>query len=162
VQLHQPAVLEQFVSLSARIVVLSFAPLSKFQKWIPHFRDNFLQPKYQEQNLPFPDDIFARTRFVSNPDLSVYHAYGLDKNKPQEVYSRKVLLQYARWKLQGKPVHIPEEDPLQRGGDFVVNAAGILILSHTGKNQAERPSTDHILQALAEEVYPDGNPERSR
>jgi hypothetical protein len=150
VQLHQPAVIEQFGSLSAQIVVVSFAPLPKLQKWVPHFRANFLQPKYEEQNLPLPEDIFVRTRFVANSDLSVYHAYGLDKNKPQEVYSRKVLMQYARWKLQGKPVHIPEEDPLQRGGNFVINSAGILTLSHTGKNQSERPSTDQILQALAE------------
>lgn len=146
-QLHQPQVITALEELEAQLLVISFAKLDYLKKWLPHFQVNFLDPSYQEKGLAHSTP-FARTRFLSDPTLDVYHAYGLDRNKMSEVYSREVLRQYARWRKEGKPIKLPSEDPLQRGGNFVVDRAGRLTLSHTGHNQSERPTVEDILTAL--------------
>ena len=147
-QLHQPAVLTRLDALDARLVVFSFAPLERLRAWLPHFQQNFLTPSYEESGMKVADP-FARTAFVADSSLTIYRAYGLGRNSRREVYGLKILRQYARWAAEGKPVKPPPEDPLQRGGDFVVGRDGRLTLSHTGRNQAERPSVAQILRALS-------------
>ncbi len=148
-QLHQPDVLAELTRLDARLLVLSFAPLARLKKWVPHFQTSFLAPWYTEQGFSLPDYPFIRTAFVADPALKVYHAYGLGQNKPEEVYSRKILRQYARWRAQGKPVVSPTEDPLQRGGNFVINQQNRLTLSHVGNDQSDRPTVSDILAAVS-------------
>ena len=148
-QLHQPVVLEKLAGLEARLVVISFAPLPDLQSWVGHFLSNFLEPAYQEQQLSLPLNPFELTCFASDAPLQAYRAYGLGRNLPEEVYSLKILRQYARWRKQGKPVQEPAEDPLRRGGNFVVAKDGRLSLCHTGRDQAERPAVETILAALS-------------
>ncbi len=147
-QLHLPPVLKEIAALNARLIIFSFATLPKLQKWTPYFQKQFLQNYYDEHNLAMPADPFARTNFLADPNLTAYHAYGLGKNSRQEVYGFKILRQYALWKLQGKPIITPTEDPLQRGGNFAINQANRLTLSHTGRNQSERPAVADLLAAL--------------
>ena len=146
-RLHQPSVLAQLAALKASLLVISFAELDYLRRWVDHFRQNILEPSYQEQGVNCPQP-FERTRFLANPDRSVYHAYGLGQNSPREVYSFKILRQYARWKAAGKPVELPSQDALQRGGDFVTGPSGRLTLAHTGRNQSERPPVEEILAAM--------------
>ncbi len=131
-------------------MVISFAALAHLQEWVPFFVENFLAPSYQTAGLPeaITESVLAATDFVADPDLIAYHAYGLDRNTMQEVYGMKILRQYARWRAEGKPVKMPSEDPLQRGGDFVVGNTGRLTLAHTGRNQSERPAVADILAAI--------------
>ena len=151
-QLHLPPVLEQLAGLDGHWLVLSFAKMDHLQRWLPHFRDNFLRPYYEEHGFEWPsgpqNGLFARTRFVSDPALEIYHAYGLGRNKLSAVYSRAILRQYARWRAEGKPVQLPQEDVLQRGGNFVVDRSGRLTLAHSGRDQSERPTTSEILEAM--------------
>lgn len=149
-QLHRPEVLQQLAALDGRWLVLSFAKMERLQSWIPHFRDNFLLPHYEEQGWQWPADLFARTRFLADPSLAAYHAYGLGRNTLRQVYSREILRQYARWRAQGRPIHLPQADVLQRGGNFVVNRAGRLTLAHTGRDQSERPSVAQLLESMRE------------
>lgn len=149
VQLHQPDILQQVAALDAQLLVISFADLTHLQAWIPYFVDNFLVPNYAEQNLSLPPEILARTRFVADPERKVYRAYGLGRTTSERVFGFKILRQYAKWKLQGKPIRKITDDPMQRGGNFVVNRAARLTLSHTGYDQSERPSPAEILAALA-------------
>jgi hypothetical protein len=150
VQLHRPDILKQLAELEGWWLVFSFAKMVGLQSWIPHFRDNFLLPYYQENGLEPSGELFARTRFIADPSLEIYHAYGLGRNKITAVYSRQILRQYARWRAEGKPVHWPQEDPLQRGGNFVVNRAGRLTLAHSGRDQSERPTPSQILESMRE------------
>lgn len=146
-QLHQPAPLDAIAALDARVVVVSFAPLARLARWVPHFRAHFLMPSYEGQDLP-PADPFAHTRFVADPSLAAYHAYGLGRNSALRVYGPGILLQYARWALQGKSIRKPPEDPLQRGGDFVIGRDGRLTLAFVGRDQSERPAVAALLAAL--------------
>ena len=148
VQLHLPPFYQQIEALDAQLMVVSFAPLERLQAWVPHFVQWILTPQFEERGLSVPANILARTRFVADPTLDVYHAYGLDRMPVERAWSLKILRQYAKWKLQGKRIEKPSEDTLQRGGDFVVNSHGLLTLSHTGADQSERPSPTEIVAAF--------------
>ncbi len=146
-QLHQPDALNRLAALDARLLVVSFADLSRLTHWVPYFRRRFLDPAYAERGVAPPADALARTRFLADPDRAAYHAYGLGRNSILRVYGPHILWQYVTWALRGKPIGI-RDDTLQRGGDFVVGRDGRLTLSHTGRDQSERPSPDAILAAL--------------
>ncbi len=147
-QLHLPTVLDELAKLDARLLIASFAPLSRFAEWAPYFRESFLQPFYTEHHLSLPDNVFARTRFLADPALDVYHAYGLGRLSMLQAYGPKIIWQYLRWAAMGKPIKRTNQDTLQRGGDFVINREGRLTLAHMGNSQAERPPVSEILAAL--------------
>lgn len=151
-QLHHPTVLHELAALEASWLVISFAPVSRLQKWVPHFQAGFLEPYYEEQKLAAPANPFSRTHFLADPDLSVYHAYGLGRNSLVKVYGPGIIWKYVRFTLQGKPIKRPAEDPLQRGGNFVINRAGRLTLAHTGHDQHDRPPVGKIITALKLEI----------
>ncbi len=130
------------------MLVISFAPLEKLQRWVPHFQANFLEPYYEEHQQEIPTDFFSLTRFAADPDLTAYHAYGLGRNSVLKIYGPGILWQYAKWAVQGKPIAKPLEDPLQRGGNFVINQHHRLTLAHTGRDQSDRPPVSDILAAL--------------
>ncbi|PZS01030.1 MAG: hypothetical protein DLM69_05555 [Candidatus Chloroheliales bacterium] len=148
VQLHLPPTTDQIAALDARILVVSFAALPQLQHWVPYFHLKYVAPHYAQLNLPVPEDVLARTRFLTDPTLAAYHTYGLGRNSLLRVYGPLILWQYLRWFIQRKPVHRPNQDTLQRGGNFVVNRAGIITLAHTGRDQTERPTVADIIAAL--------------
>jgi hypothetical protein len=148
VQLHQPDILDAIAAMDARLIVVSFAPLAEFQEWVPYFRERFLERFYKDNNLEMRPDIFARTRFVADPDLEAYHSYGLGRLSPWAAYGLKITWHYMRFIAQGKPLRIPKQSTLQRGGDFVISRDGKITLSLIGKDQSERPSINDVLAAL--------------
>lgn len=149
-QLHQPEVLDKLASLDAQLLIVSFAALPHLQKWLPHFKANFLEPSYESRNLMIDENVFQRSQFLADPALTAYHAYGLGRNSLLKVYGPRILWQYVRWAIQGKPIKRPAEDPLQRGGDFVVGRDGRLTFAHLGRDQSDRPPVTAILGALSE------------
>ena len=149
-QLHLPTVLAELERLDARLLVVSFAPVERLQRWVPFFTEQLLARGYAERHLTLPDKPFARTDFVANPTLDVYHAYGLGRYNPVGAFSLPVLGQYIRWGLQGRPIGLAG-DPLQRGGNFVVGRSGLLTLAHAGRNQGERPAPEAIIAALEQD-----------
>ena len=146
-QLHQPDVQQWLAALDARLLVFSFAPLDRLTAWVPYLRDTLLAPSYRQRNLSLPVNAFARTHFVADPDRVAYAAYGLGRNSVLRVYGPRILWRYLWWGLHGKPIRL-RDDTLQRGGDFVVGRDGRLILSHTGRDQSDRPSVSALLAAL--------------
>lgn len=147
-QLHQPHILDALAAIDARLIVVSFAPLAELQEWVPYFRERFLEHFYKENNLKMRPNIFARTSFVADPGLEAYHSYGLGHLSPWEAYGPRIVWLYMRFISQGKPLRIPKQSTLQRGGDFVIGRSGKITLSLIGRDQSERPGTDDILAAL--------------
>lgn len=146
-QLHQPDVLRRLAALDAHLLVVSFAAPSRLSGWVPYLRDTMIVPSYGQHEEAVPADIFQRTRFVADPDRHTYASYGLRRNSVVRVYGPRILWRYLQWGLQGKPIRI-REDTLQRGGDFVIGRGGLLTLSHTGRDQSDRPAVSAILAAL--------------
>lgn len=133
-QLHQ-SLYEHDIS-SDHVVAISFAAPEFLQRWISSVL-------WKEAS----SSVFEQTRFVANPDRSFYHAYGLGQYSRTQVYGAKVLLQYAWLALQGRSLPKTNQDPLQKGGDFVVKD-NVVRLSHVGKNQSDRPSIKSIVALL--------------
>ena len=147
-QLHQPSVQRQFQKLNATLVVVSFSGASVLAEWVAFFRTEFLARSYRENGLELPDSVFARTIFLSDPELTAYHAYGLGRMSPLRAFGFKNLWRYVRWSFQGKLIAKWYGDPFQRGGDFVVGSNGLITLAHTGPDQANRPAPQRIIEAL--------------
>jgi hypothetical protein len=143
----QPDYLSALAERDARLLVFSFADEERLRRWIPYFQRQLLTPASAERGLAVPDAIFDRTRFLADPSRAAYHAYGLGRNTVWRVYGPRILWQYARWGIQGKPIEL-NDDALQRGGNFVVGRDGRLSLAHTGRDQADRPTPHAILAAL--------------
>ncbi len=133
-QLHQ-SLYEQGLS-SANVITLSFAPEEYLKRWLT-------QALFAEA----PPEWFEQTHFVSDSDLSIYHAYGLGRNSRWRVYGPKILLHYALLSARGKNLPKSALDPLQRGGDFVVKG-GVIQLSHVGKDQSDRPPVERVIKLL--------------
>jgi hypothetical protein len=146
VQLHQPRSIETLAHARATIVVVSFATPERLTEWVPYFREHFLEASVGADAAR----LLSGTRFATDPERAVYRAYGLGRHAPRAVYSLKVLLQYARWALEGRAIRKASEDTLQKGGDFVVGRDGRLRLSHVGSDQSERPAVADVLAALDE------------
>jgi hypothetical protein len=149
VQLHHPHIQSELAKQQAELLVISFAPLERLIDWQPFFQKYFLERYFREQNLEPPDNFFARTRFVSDPQLAAYHAYGLGRHSRLKAYGPKIVWQYLHFITQGKPLRLPHGDTLQKGGDFVVNRQGLITLSHIGRDQSERPEMSDVLAALS-------------
>jgi hypothetical protein len=148
VQLHRPETLDSFRAADARLIVVSFSSLEALKEWVPYFRRAFLERDYTDHNLSLPDTVFSRTEFVADPQLWAYHAYGLGRHSVLEAYGPRIVRQYLRWMVEGKPIRMTRQDTLQRGGDFVVGRDGRLRLSQVGRDQSERPRIREVLDAL--------------
>ncbi len=147
-QLHQPEVQTQFQTLNATLLVVSFSEEKELKDWVGFFRTEFLARSYRENGIELPDSIFARTIFLSDPDLAAYHAYGLGRISPLRVLGFKNFWPYVRWSFQGKLIPKWYGDPFQGGGDFVIGSEGLITLSHAGRYQSDRPSPQSIIEAL--------------
>lgn len=150
-QLHLPSTLQQLAALDAHLLVISFAPPPRLERFTRYLRERVIPRGYADRGLPppEPDTLFARTRFAADPDLVVYHAYGLGRNSVLRVYGPRIILQYVAWGLRGRRIGLGgDEDTLQRGGNFVAGRDGRLTLAHTGRDQADRPPVADVLAAL--------------
>jgi hypothetical protein len=150
VQLHQPEPHAALRAAGATVLALSFAPLDRLVAWVPYFRDTFLAPALDgvaAAAAAAASGPLAHTRFLADPDLAVYHAYGMGRNSALRVYGPRILWQYLRWAALRVPIRRPAEDPLQKGGDFVVGAGHRVTLAHVGRDQADRPPLAALLAA---------------
>ena len=147
-QLHQPGILRKFSELDAALVVVSFSEPEALRGWADFFRGEFLARSYRERGAEVPDSVFERTFFLSDPELTGYHAYGLGRLALKRAFAPKNLWRYVRWSFQRKVITKWYGDPFQRGGDFVIGSGGRITLAHAGRDQADRPSPDQIVEAL--------------
>jgi hypothetical protein len=55
---------------------------------------------------------------------------------------------YLKLRLRGQKLLPVQGDPHQLGGDFIVDAAGIIRLSHPSKDPVDRPPVEDLLASL--------------
>lgn len=116
--------------LGAEVVAVSFAP--------PRLVKNYVE-KYP---LPFP--------VVSDPERAAYRALALDRTTWREILRPRVLGRYLRFLFQGWMPQMGnrEEDVLQLGGDFVLDAARKLVYAYRSAEPTDRPSAAELLEAV--------------
>ncbi len=95
-----------------------------------------------EQGLPFP--------LLVDSERRVYRAYGLEQGALWRFLTPKVALGALRMLEGGRQLQRPHEDPLQLGGDFVVDPNGLLALVHPCRDPTDRPSAATLLAAVSQ------------
>lgn len=93
----------------------------------------------QDTGSPYP--------LLLDPERATYQAYGLGTSFVR-VWSPHVMWHYLKLRLAGQKLLPVQGDPHQLGGDFVVDAAGIIRLSHPSKDPVDRPPVENLLAAL--------------
>lgn len=120
---------DEFERLNVQILLISFGTEYWAKVWL------------EETGAPFP--------LLLDPERRVYRAYGLGRSVLR-VWSPKVLWRYLRLMMAGRRLKPVQGDPHQLGGDFIVDAKGIVRLAHPSRDPTDRPPVEKLLKALRE------------
>lgn len=120
---------DEFGRLNVQVLVISFGTEYWAKVWL------------EETGAPFP--------LLLDPERRVYRAYGLGRSVLQ-VWSPKVLWHYLRLVLAGRRLRPAQGDLYQLGGDFIVDAEGIVRLAHPSRDPTDRPPVEELLKVLRE------------
>ncbi len=118
---------DELAQLDAQVLLVSFGEERWARAWL------------QETGAPFP--------LLLDPERAVYRAYGLETSFVR-VWSPKVMWHYTRRVLAGQKLQSIQGDPHQLGGDFVVDAQGVIRLAHRSRDPVDRPPVETLLAAL--------------
>lgn len=107
--------------------------------------------------VTFENDFFAR-QYLAETALAwpllidgsrtTYHSYGMLSASFWDIWGPKTWLAYLKALLQGQTLHKSKGDIAQRGGDVLIDPAGIVRLHHIGSGPADRPSIGAILNRI--------------
>lgn len=82
-------------------------------------------------------------------ELRSYGGWGLGRaSAARALLSPRVALGYARRMLGGERLTTPGSEPLQLGGDFVVDGAGALTYAHPQSDVDDRPPVALLVREL--------------
>ncbi|XP_030577583.1 selenoprotein L [Archocentrus centrarchus] len=121
---------------SVRVLIVSFGSVEGAQLWLEQTGCTF--------------DILL------DPQRKVYRSFGLGSSYIK-VMKFDCLLQYSNYVAAN--IDFPDfphrllEDLYQLGGDFLLDDAGKVLLSHPSKNPLDRPTVEDVLQAVDRELH---------
>ena len=119
---------DEFRARGTDVLVLTFEPLERAERYLA------------ADDVAFP--------VLSDPERRVYRAYGLEQGALWRWLLPPVWLGYARLLGEGRRLQRPRADPLQLGGDFVVDPSGRLALAHPAADPADRPTVADLLAVV--------------
>ncbi|MEZ4659790.1 MAG: peroxiredoxin-like family protein [Caldilineaceae bacterium] len=93
----------------------------------------------QETNAPFP--------VLLDPEKAAYAAYGLESSFWRS-WGPRTLLYYAKALLRGQKLLGNRGDSEQLGGNFIVDAKGVVRFAYASRDPTDRPSVDRLLLTL--------------
>ena len=116
-----------FEARNSNIVTVSFGTQYWTDVWL------------KETKSPYP--------FLRDEEKLSYQAYKLESSTLRS-WSPATVWYYAKAKLQGRDIPAQRGDAHQLGGDFIIDAQGIVRLSHPSSDPTDRPSLDELLTML--------------
>jgi len=78
----------------------------------------------------------------------LYHYFGMGKAGFWDIWGYRTWLAYFRELSQGRRPRKGAGDIHQRGGDVLVDPAGVIRLHHIGKGPGDRPEVGSLLQFI--------------
>lgn len=114
-------------ALGGQVVAISFGTPYWARVWL------------QETEAPFP--------LLLDPTHESYHAYGLEHSQLR-AFSPKTLLYYLRAAINGEKSLGNRGDTGQLGGNFIVDAAGIVRFAYASHEPVDRPEIGTLLGTL--------------
>jgi hypothetical protein len=119
---------EEFCGRKVRIVVVTF-------------ENDFLARVYvEETGLSWP--------LLVDDTRETYRAYGMLSASFWDIWGPKTWWVYLKEILKGQRLKKSEGDISQRGGDVLIDPAGIVALHHVGAGPADRPAVESILKRI--------------
>lgn len=116
---------------SVRVLVVSFGSVEGAQLWLEQTRCTF--------------------EILLDPNRMIYRSFGLGSSYAK-VMKFGCLLQYSEYGAVERDFpdvpHRLLEDIYQMGGDFLLDEAGKVLMSHPSKTPLDRPTVKNILQAV--------------
>ena len=92
-------------------------------------------------------EVCAAFTLLIDRERETYDLYGL-KRSVLRSWNLKTLWLYVRLLLSGRKWQGIKGDSAQLGGDFVIDAQGIVRLAHPSKDPTDRPAVDDLLPLL--------------
>lgn len=115
-------------SLNTRIVVISFGVAHQARAW--------------------QGETGASFTLLLDVDRAAYRAYDLEHSLFRS-WGPRVWWRYAQLMLRGYKWHGIQGDSGQLGGDFIVDANGVIRLAYRSHDPADRPPVSRLLAVLA-------------
>ena len=119
--------------------------------------EEFRRRKVRIVVVTFENDFLARI-YVEETGLSwpllvddtreTYRAYGMLSASFWDLWGPRTWWVYLKEILKGKRLKKSEGDISQRGGDVLIDPAGIVALHHVGAGPADRPAVKSILKRI--------------
>ena len=94
----------------------------------------------RELRLPFP--------LLTDPEMDSYRAYGLQCGGLRQIFSLATILAYVKLLARGRFYHFRRSDLRQLGGDFVVDAEGLIQYQYRSDAPNDRPSVDELIRVI--------------
>ncbi len=110
--------------LNTRVFIISFGTLPAIQQWMRDTCNSF--------------------EVLLDPARSVYRAYQLERSVRRS-WTPKTLWTYAKLLAAGRKLLPKDGDTAQLGGDFIVDANGVVRLAYRSHDPADRPHVDNLL-----------------
>jgi peroxiredoxin len=118
---------DDFAALNTDVVIVSFADERRARAWL------------RETSVRFP--------LLLDPERRTYRAYGLERSVVRS-WMPRVLWYYLRQLAAGRRLRPIQGDPHQLGGDFVIDAHGIIRFAHRERDPTDRPSGPRLLDII--------------
>lgn len=83
-----------------------------------------------------------------DPQLELYHAYGMERARWQDLWGLSTWWVYLKLTLRGRRLQRSDADVAQLGGDVLIDPTGTVRLHHVGKGPADRPTVESILSRI--------------
>lgn len=119
----------EFLALNTEIYVISFGPEHWARVW------------QEETEVPLT--------LLLDPERAAYRAYGLERSIFRS-WGPKIFLRYARLMLAGRRWRGIKGDSGQLGGDFIVDASGVVRLAYPSRDPTDRPPVEQLLAVFQE------------
>jgi hypothetical protein len=100
----------------------------------------------------------TKTRWpvLSDESRAIYRRYGMGRARWRHLLGPSALRAYVRAVLGGSLPRWPAADPMQQGGDVLIDAEGIVRLVHVGLGPGHRPSVERLLAEVRSMAAPPG------
>ena len=83
---------------------------------------------------------------LSDESRALYRAYGMARARWRHLLGPSAMLAYAREVVRGRIPGWPSADPVQQGGDVLIDPAGIVRWVHVGAGPGHRPPVGRVLE----------------
>lgn len=85
---------------------------------------------------------------LSDPARETYRYYGLARGSWTQTFSPGTVWSYIKLLARGRRYHPRRSDLRQMGGDFIIDARGIVRFEHRGAAPHDRPTVEQLLEVL--------------